>query len=105
MPKKIVPVPVPPGHQWCFACPAALPITAFSPDSRRPNGVISRCRRCQAKARHDRRICKQIVNDAAERIIARQAISTPMPYVQAAEESARAAARRRRRPWLQEPDA
>lgn len=70
MPRKIVPVPVPPGHRWCFGCSRLLPLGAFAVERRDPEGRTTRCRQCRRRARRERREREAILEEAAERILA-----------------------------------
>lgn len=68
MPRKIVPVPVPPGHRWCFGCSRLLSLGAFSVERRNPEGRTMRCRRCRLRARRELRERQAIIEEAAARI-------------------------------------
>lgn len=68
MPRKIVPVPVPPGSRWCFGCSRLLTLGAFPPDKRNPEGRHTRCGECQVRARYERRERQAIIEEAAARI-------------------------------------
>lgn len=66
--RKIIPVPVPAGHRYCFGCRAVLPLTDFGRCRRSKEGRTMRCRKCLAEYRRTRREIVAILEDAAERI-------------------------------------
>lgn len=77
MPYKKVPVPVPAGSRWCFGCSRVLPLDAYPPDRRNPEGRATRCRCCRRRSQAERRKINRILDDAAERIEAAYARQAP----------------------------
>jgi len=41
------PLPIPPGHRWCYGCKAFLPTAAFHRAKSNPTGFSSRCKPCR----------------------------------------------------------
>lgn len=46
MPRRIIPVPVPPGSKWCHQCASLQPLQRFEVDRSKPDGRAYACPRC-----------------------------------------------------------
>jgi hypothetical protein len=76
MPRKNIPVPVPPGSKFCHACQTVHPVSAFNRNRSQSDGLCSQCRVCaKATAKKSREIQK-IIADGLAAIDERLANST-----------------------------
>lgn len=79
MPRKHIPVPVPPGLKWCHKCQRARSPAAFRADRRRPDGLQSTCHECNESRRKERLAIERLCREAARRMMALQYAPTPIP--------------------------
>lgn len=77
MPRKIIPIPVPPGEKYCHQCARSRSLAAFKPERRRPDGLTSGCYECTVRRRKERLVIDRLVREHAERIMAKQYARTP----------------------------
>ena len=54
MPRKNIPVAVPPGSKWCHSCAEAKPRQMFGVDRRNADGLRFCCLRCENEKQRER---------------------------------------------------
>lgn len=72
MPRKIIPIPVPPGEKYCHQCARSRSLAAFKPDRRRPDGLSSGCYECTVRRRKERQAIARLVRAHFERTVTAQ---------------------------------
>lgn len=76
---KKPPVPVPPGHRFCFLCETLLPLSAYGLRKGTRDGRQSNCRPCVRASSRRSRIRQNHLRESIERIDAITANTAPLP--------------------------
>lgn len=63
MPRKNVPVPVPPGSKYCHGCQSVHPHGGFHSNRTQPDGLASQCKGCARASRHRAKEMQRLVED------------------------------------------
>lgn len=78
MPRKNVPVPVPPGSKYCHGCKSVHSLSSFYRESRRPDGRTTRCRDCVKASAKEGAEIRAMIEETVARI--EEAHRNPKPF-------------------------
>lgn len=76
MPRKNIPVPVPPGSKFCHRCQTVHPLSSFYRNRTQPDGHTSRCSSCCKQADREAREMRKFLDEEMAAMDKRLAAST-----------------------------
>lgn len=66
MPRKNIPVPVPPGSKYCHGCNSVRSLSGFHNNRSQPDGLASQCKECARAGRQKADDLRKLVEDVGE---------------------------------------